>query len=72
MSKETYVIRITVEGGLYKDYIVEADNLFFAKMRARNAFFKEFPSAKTNIKMSLQNPDTKKIREVIEIIEREA
>lgn len=72
MNKETYVIRITVEGGLYKDYIVEADNLFGAKMIARNAFFKEFPDANNNIKLSLQNPDTKKIREVVQIIEKES
>lgn len=71
MKKDTYIIRITTADNLYADYMVDAENLFFAKMRARNAFLRDYPNADTHIKLSLQNPDEIKIKEITNII-REA
>ena len=68
MKKNTYTIRITTIDNLYADYIVEAENLFFAKIRARNAFFRDYPDADTKIKYSLGKPDKKVITEVMNII----
>lgn len=71
MKKDTYIIRITVADSIYTDYMVDAENLFFAKIKARNAYFRDNPNSSKNIKMSLLNPDTAKIREIVNII-REA
>ena len=49
----TYTIRITKADNTYANYIVEAQNLFFAKIQVRNAYFRDNPSADTNIKLSL-------------------
>ena len=63
-----YVIRISTIDNLYADYMVEADNLFKAKTKAKKAFFRDYPDADTNIKLSLQKPDSKKIKEITDII----
>lgn len=68
MKMNTYTIRISTADNTYTDYIVEATNLFFAKMQARNAFFRDNPSADTNIKLSLTEPSKKVITEIINII----
>lgn len=65
---EVYIIRITTKENLYSDYIVEADNLFNAKTKAKKAFFRDYPDADTNIKLSLQKPDSKIIKEITDII----
>lgn len=66
-----YTIRVSTIDNLYADYIVEADNLFFAKIRARNAFFRDYPDADTRIKLSLVEPSKKVITEVLNIIKNE-
>ena len=68
MELNTYIIRITTTDNLYADYIVEAENLFFAKMRARSSFLRDYPEADTHIKLSLRNPDKIKITEIANII----
>ena len=68
MKKNTYTIRITTIDNLYADYIVEAENLFFAKIRARNAFFRDYPDADKHIKLSIGNLDYKVITEIMNII----
>lgn len=68
MKTYTYTIRITTIDNLYADYIVEANNLFFAKMQARNAFFRDYPDADTNINLSLTEPSKEVITEVMNII----
>ncbi|MGM9881486.1 MAG: hypothetical protein ACI31S_01430 [Bacilli bacterium] len=68
MNKNTYVIRITTIDNLYSDYMIEAENLFFAKMKARNTFFKTYPGVDINIKLSLEKPTTDNIREILNII----
>lgn len=68
MNKTTYIIRVNTKDNLYADYMVEADNLFFAKMQVRNAFFRDYPNADTDIKLSLENPNTKILTEIMSII----
>ena len=68
MDLKAYTIRITTIDNLYADYIVEAENLFFAKMKARNAFFRDYPDADTKIKLSLTEPTKETLKEVIDII----
>lgn len=63
-----YTIRITKADNSYADYIVEAENLFFAKIKARNAFFRDNPDADTNIKLSLTQPSKKVLKEIFDII----
>jgi hypothetical protein len=62
------VIRVNTVGNLYADYIVEAENLISAKNKTRKAFFRDYPDANGNIKLSLEKPDTKIITEIINII----
>ena len=64
----TYVIRINTVDNLFTDYMVEAENLFFAKMKARKAFFRDYPEADVNIKMELGEPSPKIITEIMNII----
>lgn len=64
----TYVIRINTVDNLFTDYMVEAENLFFAKMKARKAFFRDYPGADTNIRLELGEPSPKIITEIINII----
>lgn len=66
----TYVIRINTVDNLFTDYMVEAENLFFAKMKARKAFFRDYPEADTNIKLSLEEPSPKVITEIMDIIRK--
>lgn len=68
MDLNAYTIRIITIDNLYADYIVEAENLFFAKMKARNAFFRDYPDADTKIKLSLTEPTKETLKEVIDII----
>ena len=68
MDLNAYTIRITTIDNLYADYIVEAENLFFAKIKARNAFFRDYPDADTKIKLSLTEPTKETLKEVINII----
>lgn len=65
-----YNIRITTIDNLYADYLVEADNIFVAKMKARNAFFRDFPYADNNITYSVEQPSKKIITELINIINK--
>ena len=64
----TYVIRITTIDNLYTDYIVEAKNLFMAKIKAKNTFFRDYPNANDKIKLSLSEPTPKIITEIVNII----
>lgn len=64
----TYVIRINTIDNLFTDYMVEAENLFFAKIKARKAFFRDYPEADVNIKMELGEPSPKIITEIMNII----
>ena len=68
MNLNAYTIRITTIDNLYADYIVEAENLFFAKIKAKNAFFRDYPDADTKIKLSLTEPNKKNITEIVNII----
>lgn len=68
MENSTYVIKITTIDNLYANYMVEAENLFFAKIKAREAFFRDYPDSDNNIKLSLENPDKVKIKEIVNII----
>lgn len=68
----TYVIRITTVDNLFADYMVEAENLFFAKIKTRIAFFKAFPGADTNIKLSLIEPSPEILTEIVNIIREES
>lgn len=71
MELNAYTIRISTIDNLYADYIVEAENLFFAKIKARNAFFRDYPDADTNIKLSLTKPSKEVITEIMNIIKEE-
>ena len=64
----TYVIRVNTVDNLFADYMVEAENLFFAKMKARKAFFRDYPGADQNIKLELGEPSPEIITEIINII----
>lgn len=68
MKVNTYIIRITTKDNLYADYMVEAENLFFAKIKARNAFFRDYVDADKDIKLSLENVDVKQLTEIMNII----
>lgn len=68
MKKDNYIIRITTIDNVYSDYWVTAYNIWSAKRKAKSAFFRDFPYADRNVKLSLVNPDTKKIREICNII----
>ena len=65
---KTYTIRITTIDNLYSDYIVEANNLLEAKAKVKYAFFRDYPDANINIKLSLTEPNSKVITEIIKII----
>lgn len=66
----TYIIRITTIDNLFTDYMIEASNLFQAKLKARKAFFRDYPDADTNIKLSLGEPSSKVITEIMDIIRK--
>lgn len=66
-----YAIRINTIDNLYADYIIEAENLFFAKIKARKAFFRDYPNADENIKLSFKEPHFKDIQEIFTIIKEE-
>ena len=68
MKTYTYTIRITTIDNLYADYIVEAYNLFFAKMQARNAFFRDYPGADKDVILSITEPNKTVITEIINMI----
>lgn len=68
MKKNTYTIRVETEDNLYADYMVEAENIWFAKMRARAAFFRDYPEANKYVKLSLTEPNPKVITEIMNII----
>lgn len=63
-----YTIRITTVDCLYTDYIVEAEDLFEAKSKVKKAFFRDYPNANKNIKLSLVEPSEKVITQIMEII----
>lgn len=63
-----YVIRVTTIDNLYVDYIVEANNICRANIKARKAFFRDFPNADFRIKLSLVEPNPKIITEIMNII----
>ena len=63
-----YVIRVNTIDNLYTDYMVEAKNIFQAKNKIKKAFFRDFPFADFRIKLSLVEPNSKIIAEIIEII----
>lgn len=62
---EKYTIRVTTKCGLYKDYEVEAANVFFAKILAREKFLKEFNGADEDLKFSIINPSKKTLKEIL-------
>lgn len=64
----TYTIRITTINGLYADYIIEAECLLIAKEKAKKAFFRDYPEADKNIKLSLSEPKPEIIKEIMNII----
>lgn len=64
----TYTIRITTINGLYADYIIEANCLLIAKEKAKKAFFRDYPDADKNIKLSLSEPKPEIIKEIMNII----
>ena len=63
-----YVIRVKTIDNLYVDYMVEAKNICQANIKARKAFFRDFPNADFRIKLSLVEPSPKVITEIINII----
>lgn len=65
---KTYVIRINTTDNLFTDYMVEAENLFQANKKAKHAFFRDYPGADKNIKLSLGEPSPEIITEIINII----
>lgn len=71
MKNKTYTIRISTIDNLYADYIVEAENLFFAQIRARNAFLRDYPDADPRVKTSITDPKPEIITEIIDIINKE-
>ena len=66
----TYVIRIITIDSLFTDYMVEANNIMQAKSKAKKAFFRDYPDADTNIKLSLGEPSSKVITEIMDIIRK--
>ena len=66
----TYVIRITTIDNLFTDYMVEANNIMQAKSKAKKAFFRDYPGANENIKLSLGEPSPKIITEIMDIIRK--
>ena len=68
---KTYVLRITTIDKLYADYMIEAKNIIEAKSKAKKAFFRDYPGADTRIKVSLNEPDSDIITEIINIIKGE-
>ena len=68
MEMNTYIIRVTTIDNLYADYVVEAKNLFYAKVKVREAFFKDYPEADTNINLSLATPTEDNVKEIINLI----
>lgn len=71
INMKVYTIRITTINGLYADYIIEANCLLIAKEKAKKAFFRDYPDADKNIKLSLAEPKAEIIKEILDII-REA
>lgn len=65
---KTYLIRINTIDNLFADYMVEAKNLFEAKEKAKNAFFRDYPGANKNIKLEIEKPTDKILTEIIDII----
>lgn len=65
---KVYTIRITTINGLYADYIIEANCLLIAKEKAKKAFFRDYPKADKNIKLSLSEPKPEIIKEIMNII----
>lgn len=68
---KTYNIRISTIDNLYTDYMVEAENLFFAQIKARKAFLRDYPDADPRIKTSLAEPNPEIITEIMNIIYKE-
>ena len=68
MKSKVYTIRVSTIDNLYADYIVEAENLFYAKIFARNSFFRDYPDADGNLKFSLVNLNDENVEEIIDII----
>ena len=66
-----YTIRVTTKDNLYTDYIVEAKDLKEAYEKTKKAFFRDYPNADENINLSLTEPDSKTITEIINIIKEE-
>lgn len=65
---KTYLIRINTIDNLFADYMVEANNLFEASLKARTAFFRDYPRANKNIKLELENTTSKTLTEIMSII----
>lgn len=65
---KAYIIRVNTIDNLYADYIVEANNLVSARFKTKKAFLKDYSDADPKIKLQLQNPTDKTIKEIIEII----
>lgn len=63
-----YVIRISTIDNLYADYMVEAKDIKQANKKAKEAFFRNYPHADEHIKLSIVDPNTKIITEIMNII----
>lgn len=63
-----YVIRVNTIDNLYTDYMVEAKNICQANIKAKKAFFRDFPNADFRIKTSVVEPNPKIITEIMNII----
>lgn len=69
---KTYVIKLTIQEKIEAYYIIEANNIICAKNKIKKAFLTEFPNADFSvIRMSLDNPTTETLKEVLEIIKKE-
>lgn len=63
-----YIIRVNTIDNLYTDYMVEAKNIRQANIKARKAFFRDYPNTNFRIKLSLVEPNQKIITEIMNII----
>lgn len=72
MDLKEYKIRVEIGQMLYKDYKIKAENIFFAKILAMQECLKDFPDIDVkDIKMSLAEPTSENIKEIINIIGEE-
>lgn len=69
MKNKAYIIRVVTIDNLYEDYMVTAENLFYAKLKARKLFLKTYKNADTRLRFELI--DTKNITSAVNIVKKE-